>query len=530
VACYSDRPPKRPTQGADVSPRSAPTVGVLIAILLLWCQSALGASDFNGDGFSDLAIGSSTEDVDGTSDAGAVNVLYGSFAGLTSVGNRLLVQSSCSFGAPGYKDFFGEALATGNFNGDGFDDLAIGVPGEPVGGQPQAGEVDVMYGSAAGLTCDHSQARNQNSPGIQGTPELRDEFGLALTAGDFNGDGYDELAVGVPLEGHGDRSRAGVVHVLRGSSAGLTGPNQQWHQDVAGVAGIAEATDLFGRALAAGDFGRGAAREEDLAIGAPGEDIGDVEGAGAVEVIYGGGTGLTPSGSQVLHQDSPSVHGTSEPGDRFGLALAAADMGVDERADLAIGVPGEAIGGHAAAGAVSVLYGANISGLTGIGDQLLYPGGEGGLKGTPEKDDEFGRALAVADFGMSDVADLAIGVARDDNGAGVDAGAVHLMYGSRAGGVLTAGDQLIFAIGGNAVAGALRGGALTAGNFGKGPQADLAVGAVGGGVDGRRAGAVEVIYDGSLVETGRQRWHQNRQAILGVSEAGDRFGDAVAAG
>ena len=513
-----------------MSARSAPALALVVAVLALSCESAMAKSDFNGDGFSDLAIGSSTEAVAGVSSAGAVNVVYGSLAGLTSVGNRLLVQSTCSFGTPGYKDFFGQALATGNFNGDNFDDLAVGVPGEPVGAAPQAGEVDVMYGSAAGLTCEHSQSWNQNSPGIHGVPEQRDEFGLAVAAGDFNGDGYDELAVGVPLETFGDRNRAGVVHVLRGSPSGLTGSSQLWHQDVEGVPGAVEATDLFGRALAAGDFGRGPAAHEDLAIGAPGEDIGDIEAAGAVEVIYGSVTGLTASGSAVLSQASKSVHDTPEAGDRFGLALAAADMGVDDRADLAIGVPGESIGDHDNAGAVAVLYGLNVSGLTGTGDQLLYQGGEGGLQGTPEKDDDFGWALAAADFAMSDVADLAIGAPREDTAAGTDAGVVHVLYATRPGGLSTNGDQLLSAIGGNAVAHALLGGALTAGNFGRSPQADLAVGAVGGLVNGVRAGAVSVVYGGAMGLAGSERWHQNRAGIYGASEAGDRFGDAVAAG
>ena len=110
----------------------------------------------------------------------------------------------------------------GDFNGDGIGDLAVGAPGEDIGAIVDAGVVHVMNGSAAGLTATGSQYWNQNSAGIADAVETGDGFGSTLTAGDFNGDGRDDLAIGAPAEDVGATVDAGVVHVLYGSAAGLT--------------------------------------------------------------------------------------------------------------------------------------------------------------------------------------------------------------------------------------------------------------------------------------------------------------------
>jgi len=106
-------------------------------------------------------------------------------------------------------DQFGCALASGDFNGDNAADLAVGVPYEDVRTTSNAGLVNVLYGSHDGLSAVGNQFWNQGSPGIAGSPEAYDRFGRALAAGDFNGDGFDDLAIGVPGESIGTTKKSG---------------------------------------------------------------------------------------------------------------------------------------------------------------------------------------------------------------------------------------------------------------------------------------------------------------------------------
>jgi hypothetical protein len=83
-----------------------------------------------------------------------------------------------------------------DFNGDGRQDLAVGVRAE----DSSAGAVNVLYGSASGITATADQFFRQGVGGLADTAEGGDLFGSSLAAGDLNGDGRDDLAVGVPGE------------------------------------------------------------------------------------------------------------------------------------------------------------------------------------------------------------------------------------------------------------------------------------------------------------------------------------------
>src|SRR5256885_154011 len=190
----------------------------------------------------------------------------------------------------------------GDFNGDGRGDLAVGVPSESLGSASETGAVNVLYGGAGGLSASGNQFWRQNSPGILGTSEGGDNFGYALAAGDFNGDGSDDVAVGVPIERVGGVNNAGAVNVLYGGAGGLSATgNQLWSQDSPAVLDAAEAHDGFGSVLAAGDL-NGDGRD-DLAIGVVNEKLGIVGGAGAVNVLYGGAGGLSATGNQNCDDD-----------------------------------------------------------------------------------------------------------------------------------------------------------------------------------------------------------------------------------
>jgi hypothetical protein len=403
--------------------------------------SALAAGDFNNDGFIDLAIGVPGEDIGTIADAGAVTVLYGSATGLSASGGQFFSQNTPGvLGGAETEDGFGSALGVGDFNNDTFADLAIGVPSEGLGGASQAGAVNVLYGSAARLTATGNQQFFQGNAGIGGVAEVGDEFGFALTGGDFNNDSFDDLAIGVPFEDVGTVVDAGGINVLYGSAANLTTTgNQQWLQGSGGVAGVAEESDFFGSALAAGDFNNDTFA--DLAISAPFEDVGSVLDAGAINVLYGSAARLTATGNQQFFQGSGGVIGVAEDGDTFGFALAAGDFNNNGFADLAIGAISEDIGAISDAGAVNVLYG-SASRLTAAGDQQFFQG-SGGLVGTAEEGDFVGAALSTGDYDNDSFADLAIGAPFEDIGTLLDAGAINVIYGS-AGTLTAAGDQQFF--------------------------------------------------------------------------------------
>ena len=130
----------------------------------------------------------------------------------------------------------------GDFNGDGFPDLAIAAPGESVGSATGAGDVHVVYGSGSGLGSGSSQTWTQNDLGGGEGAAAGNMFGAALAAGDFNGDGYAELAIGAPGEDVGSNGDAGAVHILYGSADGLAASGEQTlTQGSDGIADRAEA-------------------------------------------------------------------------------------------------------------------------------------------------------------------------------------------------------------------------------------------------------------------------------------------------
>lgn len=132
------------------------------------------------------------------------------------LGNTTAAQGTASTGA-----HFGFALSAGNFNGDNYDDLAIGTPGKGLFIQTVtlgAGIVHTIYGAPDGLTIAGEQVWNQSSPGLGEAVGTEEHFGTALASGDFNGDGSDDLAVGVPDENMSGFVKSGLVHTILGSS------------------------------------------------------------------------------------------------------------------------------------------------------------------------------------------------------------------------------------------------------------------------------------------------------------------------
>jgi hypothetical protein len=249
---------------------------------------AVAAGDFNSDGFDDLATG-----IPQREGKGAVLVVYGSPFSLIFGNHQFFDQGS--FGElPEIGDDFGRALAVGDFNDDGYADLAMGAPGEDgaLPSQANSGQVIVSYGSTAGLLTQGAPWLSED--GIWGVgSELQDRFGSALTSGDFDADGYDDLVVGTAGESTAfGGPGSGAATVIRGGFLGLAGrPARQLLPHAFPIGLIAQRPGEsdegaeYGEALATGDFdGNGF---PDLAIGAPSRMLFPSASVGAVAVIYG---------------------------------------------------------------------------------------------------------------------------------------------------------------------------------------------------------------------------------------------------
>jgi hypothetical protein len=423
-----------------------------------------------------------------------------------------------------------QTVARGDFDGDGYGDLALGAPNDSVRGRAVAGAVNVLYGSAHGLT-SRDQEFTAASPGVPGSPQRGARFGAALASGDLDHDGHADLAIGVPDVDVGAKARAGAVVVLYGSPSGLH-PGEWVTQDRSGVKAHAESGDEFGSAVAIADFDRDG--HGDLAIGAPNDSVGGHPAAGAVNVLYGRSGGLTTAGDQLWTQDTRGIKGIAADNAHFGAALAAGDVSANRRADLAIGIPGGRISGQDGAGAVTVLYGSS-HGLSSVDD--LWSQGAVGIKGRPEASDRFGAALAIGDFDGDDIGDLAVGTPDDSVGNAAGAGAVNVLYGSRRG-LRSGGDQLwtedTAGIKGRASIGEQFGSSLVAADFSRNGADDLAIGAPGTQVGGHvAAGAVHVLYGNhgrGLGERADQLYTQNSRGVKGGAERDDRFGASLGAG
>jgi hypothetical protein len=356
-----------------------------------------------------------------------------------------------------------------DFNGDGYQDLAVAAPRGKVDGKAQAGYVAVAYGSAKGLDLSRKQVVSQNTPGIPGAAETGDDYGDGLAAGDLDGDGYADLVVGAPGEDVGEVTAAGTLAVLWGGKQGLSGgtavatgteedrvdPHTPALGDFNGDGHLDLAT---GNRLLAGPFDRttGAAKSQTLALEAEyaTDDVaaGDVDHDGITDLVA-----LIHDRSDDDLHDPDAKHrravylrgtpdGLSAPAPlknadgtrmRGGESLGIGDVNKDGYGDLVIGRPLDGSGEVELedpllkGGQVGVVYGSadgpDTSRTTVVTQETPnVPGGS-------EWGDGFGRGISVADVDNDGYEDVSTGSPSESIGEVYAAGQITVLRGGKSG-------------------------------------------------------------------------------------------------
>ncbi|MFF3612961.1 FG-GAP and VCBS repeat-containing protein [Streptomyces sp. NPDC002580] len=411
--------------------------------------------DFDGDGYQDVAVAATSATVAGHAWAGYIAITYGSANGP----GRTTIITQDTPGVPGTSGDnkgFGYALIPRDLDGDGLTDLAVAT-NEHLPENNTGGSVIVLWGRSTGLsgtdavrvpapanatvgenitTGDfdgdgHTDLFFHNSEeydfrtvlfgpfGRDGAPAREQELNMFSTdnmmctvaSGDFNGDGIDDLATFYVYENHAEGGKLWL-----GTPQGLSTVSQRLNS---------------ANTTAVGDFDKDGYADLATRIYPNGDTEGMEEDPGTIKIYYGSPAGPSATRTKTITQDTAGVPGVSEKGDRFGARLSAGDVNGDGYADLAVGVPGEAVGSVTKAGSVVLLKGGK-GGLTGTGAQAFHQN-TAGVPGAVEKGDVFGGSVRLLDVTGDGKADLTTGAPGENLGTIVNGGAVWLLRGTASG-------------------------------------------------------------------------------------------------
>jgi hypothetical protein len=387
-------------------------------------------SDFDGDGRDDLAVTGYgfIDEPGGDSNSAGVAVTYSS----APYRDRITTRVGDFGGSP-----VGDGLTAGDFDGDGYDDLAFNSSNEyDFKAKIGAGGVWIVPGGRNGLDISAAQHVNQSTSGVPGKSEANDQFGSTLAAGDVTGDGRDELFIGTPEKTIKGKVSAGAVIVLKGSTSGVTTKGlQAINQNTAGVPGTAEKLDRFGEGITVGPLNKN--RYRDVVIGTPGEQNPGI-GGGMVTQFWGSKAGVSFKNVTAVTGDKIVDVARTRSGyaknvyvEYFGAQVEIADTNGDGNGEVVIGVPQGQDGNTVASGVVTTIpvrsSGLSAKGLIVLGQQ------DKNIAGAAVYANRFGAAIATGDITGDGYEDVLVGVLGHDASGKQDAGAVVLLRGSAKG-------------------------------------------------------------------------------------------------
>jgi hypothetical protein len=393
----------------------------------------VASGDVNGDGIDDILVGArfASSSEGSLINAGEAYVIFGSPDLSGTVDAAFGEQDFTILGAKG-GDYLGYALAAGDVNDDGVDDIVVAAPGAdgPDNSRSGSGEAYVVLGSPE-LTGTIDVGQDQQDFTILGA-EVEGFLANFAASGDVNGDGIDDILLGTHMADgpQGERADGGVAYVIFGSSE-LTGT-----LDLASGEGFlpiwgADGNDWLGFVLTAADVnGDGV---DDLLISARNADGPDNSRNNCGEVYVILGSAELPGTMDIAEETQDVTLIGSDPNDLFGHSLASGDVNGDDLADVLVGAPAAAANSREKAGKVLVFLGSAqwpASVDAGLGQQQMsIPGRQKMTILGAEPDDELGFSVASGDIngdGRDDIIGGALLADGPDN-AREDGGEAHVI-------------------------------------------------------------------------------------------------------